>query len=117
MKPVIFVFGSNLAGIHGAGSALEAKRHWGAVQGKGVGRQGNSYAIPSKAEDVDTTLPLDVIAGHVNTFLAYAYDHPELEFKVVAIGCGLAGYEPAQVAPLFAAAKQLPNVQLPAEFR
>ena len=45
---MIFVFGSNLAGRHGAGAALCALREHGAIYGQGVGLQGNSYAIPTK---------------------------------------------------------------------
>ena len=43
----IFVFGSNLAGMHGCGAARIARLHFGATMGKGVGLQGQSYAIPT----------------------------------------------------------------------
>lgn len=112
----VFVFGSNLAGKHGAGSALEAKRRWGARQGVGVGRQGDSYAIPTKDYQLQP-LPLHHIAKYVDQFLAYAWDHPTLTFDVVAIGTGLAGYEADQIRPMFDAAHRLPNVRLPREFR
>lgn len=52
----IFVFGSNLAGRHGAGSALEALKKHGAIYGQGVGRQGNSYAIPTNDERLRTNV-------------------------------------------------------------
>jgi hypothetical protein len=113
-KQVIFVFGSNLAGRHGAGSALEAKKNWGAITGVGHGRQGNSYAIPTKDEKL-STLPLDIIKFYVDRFQAYAYLHPNLEFHVVPIGCGLAGYTPKEIAPMFDCI--LDNVKLPKEFK
>ena len=96
----IFVFGSNLAGRHGAGAALFARRNHGAVYGVGIGRTGNAYAIPTKDEKI-RTLPLDRIAPYVTEFLDYAREHPELSFQVTRIGCGLAGYEVHQIAPMF----------------
>jgi len=109
----IFVFGSNLAGIHGAGSALEAVRFHGARRGIGQGRWGLSYAIPTKGYRLEI-LPLNDIRHHVNEFLQYARNNPDLTFNVVAIGCGLAGYTPAEIAPMFRGASR--NVMLPAEF-
>lgn len=100
MTKPIFVFGANLAGRHGKGSALAAKREHGAVYGQGVGRQGNSYAIPTKDENL-RTLPLDVIRGHVDDFIDYARDNPTLKFQLTAIGCGLAGYAFEDIAPMF----------------
>lgn len=105
----IFVFGSNLAGRHGAGSALEALQYWGAIHGRGVGRQGNSYAIPTKDERLKT-LPLERIKLYVDEFQQYARVHPQLDFYVVPIGCGLAGYTAIQIAPLFD--NIAPNVKL-----
>lgn len=96
----IFVFGSNLAGRHGAGSALAAVREWGAEYGKGVGLQGNAYAIPTKGYAMET-LALGNIALFVTPFIAFARKRQDMEFRVVDIGCGLAGYKPEQVAPLF----------------
>jgi hypothetical protein len=109
----VFVFGSNLAGRHGAGSAREAVLYYGARYGVGVGRQGNSYAIPTKNQCLKR-LELEEIADHVKTFLQYAWTHPNDTFKVVAIGCGLAGFHPKQIGPLFKGAPI--NVQLPAVF-
>lgn len=99
----IFVFGSNLAGRHGKGAALHALKHHGAIYGNGTGRQGNSYAIPTKDGRL-RTLPLDEIRGCVAVFLLYAMEHPELAFKVTAIGTGLAGYKHEEIAPMFARA-------------
>lgn len=99
----IFVFGSNLAGRHGLGAALFASRNHGAIYGQGAGLQGDSYAIPTKNHDLKT-LPLEVVARYVNVFLAFAGQHPELEFNVTRVGCGLAGYKDNDVGPLFAGA-------------
>lgn len=103
----IFVFGSNLAGRHGKGAALEARQKWGAVYGVGHGRTGNAYAIPTKDENL-RTLPLNLIAEYVWHFVTYARHHPELRFLLTPIGCGLAGYVPAQIAPMF---PKLPRYQ------
>lgn len=110
----VFVFGSNLAGRHGKGSALEAMKNWGAIYGVGVGRQGNSYAIPTKDAKLNV-LHLSNIEYYVNEFIAYAKFHKDTSFSVVAIGCGLAGYTPKQIAPLFANVP--PNCRLPDMFR
>lgn len=110
----IFVFGSNLAGMHGAGSALHAKRFYGAVEGVGEGLTGAAYAIPTKSAKLNV-LSLTQIKIHVHTFLAFARAHTDLRFNVVAIGCGLAGYRPEQIAPMFAGYPS--NVVLPKEFR
>lgn len=108
----IFVFGSNLAGRHGKGAALEAVRSWGALRGCGAGPQGNSYAIPTKDAQL-RTLPLASIKPHVLQFINWARDHPKDCFLVTAIGCGLAGYEPKDIAPMFSAAPE--NVFLSAK--
>ena len=110
MPIIIFVFGSNLAGRHGRGAALEASLRHGAITGQGEGRQGDSYAIPTKDARLKT-LPLPVIKQSVDRFLVYAAAHPELVFRVTRIGCGLAGYTDPQIAPMF---KNAPlNCQLP----
>lgn len=96
----IFVFGANKQGRHGKGSALEAKLNWGAIYGQGEGRQGQSYGIPTK-ETPYKSLSLDEVRNHVNIFIEYANNHPELEFYVVKIGCNLAGFREEQIKPLF----------------
>ncbi len=110
----VFVFGSNLAGRHGKGAALYARLHHGAIYGQGFGYQGNSYAIPTKDAQL-RTLPLPKIKGWVDVFLAFADTTPGLTFRLTPIGCGLAGYDFAQIAPMFASAP--PNVMLPDEFK
>lgn len=113
-KSAIFVFGSNLAGRHGKGAALYARLERGAIYGQGEGLQGQSYAIPTKGRGL-RPLPLQEIEQHVSRFLAFAEAHPELTFEVTPIGCGLAGYEPEQIAPMFALITN--NVRLPPEFQ
>jgi len=110
---MIFVFGSNLAGIHGAGAALHARNEYGAKLGEGIGRTGGAYAIPTKDERIKT-LPLHRIQEYVTNFIVYAIEHPELKFNVTAIGCGLAGYTPMAIAPMFKDAPS--NCILPDEF-
>jgi aldehyde:ferredoxin oxidoreductase len=111
---MIFVFGSNLAGRHGAGAALYARKYKGAVYGQGVGLQGQSYAIPTKDKWVQT-LPLNEINEYVQEFIKFAADHPELKFELTAIGCGLAGYSPKDIAPMFKWIEST-NIQFPFEF-
>lgn len=110
----IFVFGSNLAGVHGAGSAEAALKEHGAIWGVGIGLQGNSYAIPTKDEELQV-LPLWKIAKYVEVFIHFAMLHPEMTFDVVKIGCGLAGFTEEQMKPLFAGAPT--NVNLPEGWR
>lgn len=110
----IFVFGSNEAGIHGAGAAKQARK-WGAIIGKGVGLQGNTYALPTKDKDL-RTLSIDRIRKHVEVFTHFAKFNPNLKFQVTELGCGLAGYTPEEIGPLFAKAGMLKNVFLPESF-
>ena len=112
----IFVFGSNLSGIHGAGAAKIALNKFGAIFGQGVGIQGKSYAIPTKDVDVATPLDLNTIELHVIDFVLYAAEHLDQKFLVTEIGCGLAGFEVSEIAPLFEDAIDLPNVYLPKRF-
>ena len=110
----IFVFGSNLSGRHGKGTALYAREHRGAVYGKGVGLQGRSYAIPTKDHAL-RPMPLDQIAHYVEQFIEFATEHSEMTFQVTRVGCGMAGYSDKQMAPLFKGAPK--NCQLPEEWR
>ncbi len=110
---VIFVFGSNLAGRHGAGSAKHAAEYYGAIRGVGNGPMGQSYAIPTKGFNMET-LQLFVISQYVKIFINYAKNHPDLKFQIVNIGCGLAGYKPEQIAPMFSGTP--PNCEFTDEF-
>lgn len=106
----VFVFGSNLQGIHGGGAARVARKLFGAVTGQGVGLQGQSYAIPTMQGGVETIKP------YVDEFADFARSHPELTFYVTRIGCGIAGFKDEQIAPLFNSAFDLTNVILPKQF-
>ena len=109
----VFVFGSNLAGIHGAGAAKVAQERFGAIYGNGVGPQTEhrSYAIPTKGFDLRFPLSLSQIKYHIDQFVEYTQDlqaiahiqHPG--FFVTRVGCGLAGYRDEEIAPLFRNAK------------
>ena len=103
---MIFVFGSNEAGIHGAGAARFAMEHRGAKWGQGWGIAGQSFAIPTKDENIRHTLPLDEIKGYVDRFINFARTqtdrrHAPLIYQVTCIGCGLAGLKHEDVAPMF----------------
>ena len=106
----IFVFGSNLAGMHGGGAAWIAYERFGAVMGQGVGLQGQSYAIPTMQGGVETIKP------YVDEFIAFAKAHPEYKFFVTKIGCGIAGFRVEEIAPLFSLAIDCENIILPKEF-
>lgn len=111
---LVFVFGSNLAGAHGAGAALEAADHFGAEMGVGEGPTGQAYALPTKDEHIETLPPEEIIIS-VENFLEYAELHPELTFFVTRVGCGLAGLKEEDIAPLFADAPE--NCILPEGWR
>lgn len=104
IRPV-FVFGSNLAGRHGKGAALEAANKYGAVRGVGHGRTGHAYAIPTKDRGLQP-LELERIRLYISAFIFYANVHPELTFLVTRVGCGLAGYTEEQIRPMFEGASE-----------
>ena len=106
----VFVFGSNLAGLHGGGAARAALRKFGAVWGQGVGLQGQSYAIPTMQGGVETIRP------YVDEFIEFVKEHPELKFYVTRIGCGIAGFKDEEIAPLFSEALGVDNIVLPKSF-
>lgn len=111
---VVFVFGSNLAGVHGAGAAKFALDHYGAVPGQGRGRQGMSYAIPTKGRTL-LPLTLGMVSDEVQRFILYAMRNPAEEFHVTKVGCGLAGFMEADIAPMFLGAPD--NCMLPINWR
>lgn len=109
-KNEIFVFGSNLRGMHGGGAARVAYNRFGAVWGQGTGLQGQSYGIPTMQGGVETIQP------YADEFIIFAEEHPDLTFLVTRIGCGIAGFRDEEIAPLFKRAWNLENVILPKEF-
>ncbi len=106
----VFVFGSNLAGMHGAGAAWLAFQKFGAVMGCGVGLRGQSYAIPTMQGGVETIKP------YVDEFISFAKSRPDLFFYVTRIGCGIAGFRDKDIAPLFKDAAGVENICLPKSF-
>lgn len=106
----IFVFGSNLAGMHGGGAARVAYNKFGAIWGQGVGLQGQSYGIPTMHGGVVRIQP------YVDEFIIFAEEHPEMHFLVTRVGCGIAGFKDEEIAPLFKRAMALENVSLPESF-
>lgn len=106
----IFVFGSNLQGMHGGGAARAAHQRFGAVWGQGVGLYGQSYAIPTMHGGVEMIKP------YVDEFINFAKQHGELTFLVTPIGCGIAGFTAEQMAPLFSRALDVENIVLPQKF-
>ena len=105
----IFVFGSNIQGAHGGGAAWYAHKKFGAEWGVGEGLTGRTYALPTMEGDAS-------LKKAVEHFIICAKAHPELTFLVTAVGCGIAGYTPGEVAPLFREATALANVYLPHVF-
>ena len=106
----IFVFGSNRAGIHGAGAARVAWQQYGAIWEQGEGLMGQSYALPTKDEQIQK-MSLEQIKEHVDKFIMFAWERTDLKFFVTRIGCGLAGWSDHEIGPLFADAP--PNCELP----
>lgn len=111
----IFVFGSNESGRHGKGAAKTAMR-FGAKYGQAEGLQGNSYGIPTVNASISNHLSIDKIKRYVDRFISFVKANPQLHFLITPIGCGLAGLTHKQIAPLFQAAYNLPNVSLPKQF-
>ncbi len=107
----VFVFGSNLKGLHVSGAAAVARK-WGAIWGEGIGLHGQTYAIPTMQGGVDTIKP------YVDEFLSFAKSNPNLKFFVTEIGCGIAGFKVEEIAPLFknVFVENIKNVFLPESF-
>lgn len=109
----VFVFGSNLAGLHAGGAAKFALDRKGAIWGKAYGRQGDSYAIPTK-RDFDRPLEVWQVKVYVDFFLEHARQMPDNKFFVTRVGCGLAGFTDEQIAPMFRGAPD--NCRMPPEW-
>ena len=107
---MIFCFGSNEAGIHGAGAALYAFKNKGAKWGKGYGPSGYSFALPTKDIHIRTR-KLDDVIESIRAFVgatqmsALEPDYDEKNwFYVTPVGTGLAGFDHADIAPHFTGA-------------
>jgi hypothetical protein len=110
----IFVFGSNEAGRHGKGAAKQAMK-WGAKYGQGEGLQGRTYGIPTKNKNIET-LSLNKISKYISNFIVFAQTNPQYTFLVTKIGCGLAGYNEKDIAPLFYNSINVKNIIFPPSF-
>lgn len=108
--PRVFVFGSNLLGVHGAGAARYAREQLGAKPDAGEGPMGSCYALPTCSAPGKPLL-LDRVAFHVRRFLAHASTNRDVRFYVSPIGCGIAGFNESDIAPLFVGASD--NCDLP----
>lgn len=106
----VFVFGSNLEGLHMGGAARVAYNRFGAVWGQGEGLQGQSYAIPTMHGGPEAIKP------YVDKFIELAREWDQTTFYVTRIGCGIAGFKDEEIAPLFKEALSLYNVRLPESF-
>lgn len=115
-KNQVFVFGSNEAGIHGAGAAAYAQKKFGAHLGLGFGFAGSSFAIPTKDWEIEP-LALEIIKFYVKRFIAFTNrSNHNWDFMVTKVGCGLAGFTPEQIAPFFKDCRNQKNIWLPQEF-
>ena len=111
----IFVFGSNLAGRHGKGAALDAVKLFGAQYGVGLGIAGKSFAIPTKDAFL-RTLDTVTINHYIQSFKSFVEANPHLTFYLTPIGCGLANYTAADIAPLFLPLRHL-DIIFPISFK
>lgn len=121
----VFVFGSNTAGRHGAGAAKTAVEKFGAIYGKGVGLQGQSYAIPtldySRIESDEKDYSLDKsslidIQNHVKDLCDFARKNYNLKFYMTKIGVGLADFSMDEIQRVFLSCDIPVNIVLPKEF-
>lgn len=106
----VFVFGSNLQGMHSGGAAYIAHKKFGAQWGVGVGPTGKSYAIPTMHGGAEAIRP------YAQQFLKYAAENPHKRFLLTRIGCGTAGHSDAEIANLFWGVQALSNVTVPREW-
>lgn len=113
----IFVFGSNQAGVHGAGAAYTASRHFGAEYGVGEGLTGRCYAFPTKDENIKTLGYSGIVKSLLN-LEECVQKNPDKHFLITKVGCGLAGLSIKTVGRLFYffIKRNYKNVSLPAEF-
>jgi hypothetical protein len=113
----IFVFGSNTAGVHGAGAALQARKQFGAVLGVGEGMTGQTYAFPTLTANLKQVTFGDLIKSR-ERFYAVARENPDLSFLLTKVGCGLAGFPEALMRGIFLDDAERPcNVVLPEDWR
>ena len=108
----ILVFGSNLNGSHGGGSALQAKNDFGAVEGIGEGLTGQCYAFPTLDKKMKKVSKKALIASKELLYKC-AEENPTKTFLVTKVGCGIAGFKEEDIKAIFKGEKPK-NVILPA---
>lgn len=106
----IFVFGSNLEGMHMGGAARVAHQKFGAEWGVGDGPTGRCYAIPTMHGGLESIRP------YAEKFIAYAKEHPMNRFLLTRVGCGIAGFKDSDMAQLFEDALDVPNIAYPRQW-
>ena len=109
----IFVFGSKLSGEHSGGASAYAKRHFGAIEGRTLGRQGKSYAIPALSKD-SRNPEYGVMNYGISKFITHAKRYPGTQFYVTLIGREI--MTSTKVAPSFRKAIYIDNISLPKEY-
>jgi hypothetical protein len=105
----IFVFGSNLAGIHGVGAAQAARVYFGAQYGIGEGLTGKCYALPTKDENLNVR-SLEDIYNSILKLKVIANENQNKTFYLTRIGQGYAGYTEDQIKPLVISSDLPPNI-------
>ena len=113
-EDTVFVFGSNMAGDHASGAARTAQQFFGALKGVGRGWSGQSFAIPTMNEHLQQ-MPLSQIQHYIDDFKIYTKNHPKTKYFITSVGCGIAGYQTEEIAPMFKGISH--NVILPQSFR
>lgn len=111
----IFVFGSNLLGIHKRGAAKDALDNYGAILGQGEGLQGQSYALPTKNTPTEF-MPYENLKQYIDRLHLTIKQNPNLHFLITKVGCNLAGFTVWEIAPLFKDFIFLNNCSLPRDF-
>ncbi len=110
----VFVFGSNLVGVHASGAARAAHKFFGATWGQGEGLSGQSYAIPTMFKSAEEIKP------YILRFIKFARQNPQLKFFLTRIGTGIAGFSDGEISRLFCDYMEywlsVPNIYLPKEF-
>lgn len=106
----IFVFGSNLEGMHMGGAAKIAHEKFGAEWGVGDGPTGKCYAIPTMHGGLEEIRP------YAKKFIEYAKAHPTNRFLLTRVGCGIAGFKDSDMAQLFEDALDVPNITYPRQW-
>jgi hypothetical protein len=103
----VYVFGSNLKGFHGAGTAKKAHQQFGAEWGVGEGRTGDALAIPTKRAPYEP-MTLEEFKAAVSRGVGIMRRESHSLFYMPAIGTGLAGFTQKQLEEAVGEAGGLP---------